>query len=177
MNKQDHRIDILEHLEQGIALMDQSLEVLFLNRKFKRLLVTYFRTQDMPRTIVEQVRSLGNRNKAIIKLESDSASQFFLTVKPFTVHKSGFYLLTLHKKQIRKVDLFKTLQSEYRITVEQFKIITYLCQGFNNKEIARLCAIKPRTVKYHLSHLYDIFYVSNRTEFINKVKEVETDTF
>ncbi len=169
--------DILEHLEQGIALINQSFEIVFLNRKFKRLILKHFHTHDIPEMVLEHVRSLGNRKRAIIKLEPETAPQFFLTIKSFTVGNAVFYLLTLHKKKLRKVDLFTTLQSEYKVSVEQFKIITYLCKGFNNKEIARLCNIKPRTVKYHLSHLYKTFYVSNRTEFLNKIKEVENETF
>ncbi len=170
-------MEILEHLEQGIALTDQSFEIIVSNRKFKRIISKYFHTQDLPEVIAASIRSLGNKKRALIKLGSQTASQFFLTVLSFADGNSVYYLLTLHKKQLRKVDLFKTLQSEYKVSVEQFKIITYLCKGFNNKEIARLCTIKPRTVKYHLSHLYTAFYVSNRTEFLNKIKEIENETF
>ena len=85
--------------------------------------------------------------------------------------------MTLNKRRLRKMDLFKILKSEFKISLNEFKIISYLSKGFSNNEIARLANLKTCNVKYHLSHLYDTFYVSNRTEFLNKVTEIENGMF
>ncbi len=166
--------DILEHLEQGVALADNSLKIVFSNRKFQRLISACFGTEQSAE-LSKYIRSLGNRKRAVFRIEPKTNSQFFLVIKTFREGKDKFYLLTLNKKRLRKIDLFKALQSEYKISLDQFKIITYLSKGFNNNEIARLCDLKTCNVKYHLTHLYDTFYVSNRTEFLNKVKELEND--
>jgi DNA-binding CsgD family transcriptional regulator len=168
--------DILEHLEQGVALADSSFKIVFSNRKFERLMPLCFGTGQSAE-LSKYIRSLGNRKRAVVRIEPKTDSEFFLVIKPFRSGKNRFYLLTLNKKRLRKIDLFKALQSEYKISLTQFKIITYLSKGFNNNEIARLCNLKTCNVKYHLSHLYDTFYVSNRTEFLNKVKEVENGVF
>lgn len=168
--------NIFEHLEQGIALVDGSLKIVFSNRKFERLALKCFGTKQSAE-LSKHIRSLGSRKRAVVRIEAKKDSQFFLTIKAFRSRKNKFYLLTLHKKRQRKIDLFKALQSEYKVSLNEFRIITYLSKGFNNGEIARLCNLKTCNVKYHLSHLYDIFYVSSRTEFLNKVKEIENGVF
>ena len=112
-----------------------------------------------------------------MRIQPNPHSQFFLIIKAVTVGKNKFYLITLNKRRLRKMDLFKILKSEYKISLNEFKIIKYLSKGFSNSEIARLANLKTCNVKYHLSHLYDTFYVSNRTEFLNKVKEIENGMF
>ena len=168
--------DILEHLEQGIALVNSSFKIVFSNRKFERLALKCFKTEQSAE-LSKHIHSLGSRKRAVVRIEPKTNSQFFLTIKTFRDGKDKFYLLTLHKKRLRKIDLFKVLQSEYRISMDEFRIITYLSKGFNNSEIAQLANLKTCNVKYHLSHLYDTFYVSNRTEFLNKVKEIENGVF
>ncbi len=167
---------ILEHLEQGVALVDSSLKIMFANRKFERLAPVCFGTTQ-PYELSKYISSLGNRKRVVVRIESKTDSKFFLVIKVFRSGKDKFYLLTLNKKRLRRIDLFKALQSEYKISLDQFKIITYLSKGFNNDEIARLCNLKTCNVKYHLSHLYRTFYVSNRMEFINRINEVENGVF
>ena len=177
MHAQDYITDILEHLEQGIALADQSLKIVSSNRRFKTLTLKYFDTNDLFTTIAKHIRSIGAKQRIVVKLEGKTGLQFYLTVKQVVIRRNRFYLLTLHKKRVRKIDLFKLLQSEYKISKEQFNIITYLAKGLTNNEIARLCNLKPCNVKYHLSHVYNTFYVSNRTELLNKIREIENEVF
>ncbi|MGC8901625.1 MAG: LuxR C-terminal-related transcriptional regulator [bacterium] len=177
MRRQDYTINILEHLEQGIALVDQSFKIVSSNRRFKILIQKHFDANNLFDMLGENIRDIGDKKRIIVKLEGKTGLQFYLIVKHVVIRRNRFYLLTLHKKRVRKIDLFKLFQSEYKISKEQFNIITYLAKGFTNNEIARLCNLKPCNVKYHLSHLYNTFYVSNRTELLNKVRELENEVF
>ena len=168
--------DIIEHLEQGIALLDSSLRIVFSNHRFDRLFHICF-GKDGKNTLSGYINGLGSRKRAVIRIERNSGPQFFMVIKAFMVANNKVYLLTLNKRRLRKIDLFKALQYEYKISLNDFKILTYLGKGFNNNEIAQLCEMKTCNVKYHLSHLYDKFYVANRTEFLNKVKEIESGVF
>ena len=174
--KDECPIDILEYLEQGIALVDSSFNVVLENRRFENLFHKCFGT-DRSAVLSEYINRMGRRKRAVMRIQHNQDSQFFLMIKEVTTDKNTFYLLSLNKRRLRKMDLFKILRSEYKISLNEFKIITYLSKGFSNGEIARLAHLSTCNVKYHLSHLYDTFYVSNRTEFLNKVKEIENGMF
>ncbi len=169
-------IDILEYLEQGVALVDSSFNVVLENSRFEHLFNKCFGT-DRSAVLSKYIHNMGMRKRAVMRIQSNHDSQFFLMIKVVTIGKNKFYLMTLTKRRLRKMDLFKILKSEYKISLNEFKIISYLSKGFSNNEIARLANLKTCNVKYHLSHLYDTFYVSNRTEFLNKVKELENGVF
>lgn len=51
-----------------------------------------------------------------------------------------------------------------RLTPRQVKVLRCLAMGMTNKEIARRLAITDRTVKMHLSTIYPILGVHNRTQ-------------
>ena len=167
---------IIEHLEQGIALLDSSLRIVFSNHRFDRLFHICF-GKDGNNVLSDYINGLGSKKRAVIRIERNPNTQFFMVIKTFMVASNEVYLLTLNKRRMRKIDLFKVLQAEYEISLNDFNILTYLGKGFNNNEIAQLCKMKTCNVKYHLSRLYDKFYVSNRTEFLNKVKEIENGVF
>lgn len=160
-------------MEQGIALVDGSFAILFANRRFERFAAECLRADQPSYALSKHIRGMRGKRRAVIRLESKGGRQFFLVIKSFKVKKDRFYLIVLNKRRPRKMDLFNILQSEYDVTKEQFEIIGYLSKGLYNEEIAHQCNIKLCNVKYHLSHLYDIFYVSNRMELLNKIKEIE----
>ena len=45
-------------------------------------------------------------------------------------------------------------------------MLTYLCQGYANKEIARLIDMSPDTVKYRLKSLYKKLGVTKRRDAV-----------
>ena len=52
----------------------------------------------------------------------------------------------------------------YGLTPREREVITAIVAGFSNKEIAQKFAISERTVKHHLSNIFDKVGVSNRLE-------------
>jgi two-component system, NarL family, response regulator LiaR len=51
-----------------------------------------------------------------------------------------------------------------RLTERQRDVLSLLCKGFSNPEIANYVGISRRTVKGYVSQLFLIYGVSNRTE-------------
>jgi DNA-binding NarL/FixJ family response regulator len=45
-------------------------------------------------------------------------------------------------------------------------VLSYLCEGFSNKEIALALEISPRTVQKHLERVYQVLGVESRAEAI-----------
>ena len=54
------------------------------------------------------------------------------------------------------------LQRRYQITPRELQIAKFVCQGFNNEQIARALRIKHGTVKTHLRNVYRRVRVRNK---------------
>jgi DNA-binding NarL/FixJ family response regulator len=66
---------------------------------------------------------------------------------------------------LQKADAPRELPSEtYHITAREREVITAIVEGFTNREIAERYKISERTVKHHLSNIFDKVGVSNRLE-------------
>ncbi len=64
------------------------------------------------------------------------------------------------------------LQLPRLLTEKQAEVVRYLANGCGNKQIAEFMQVQPRTVKEWLTELYRIFYVSNRTELVGRLNEI-----
>jgi DNA-binding NarL/FixJ family response regulator len=54
-------------------------------------------------------------------------------------------------------------------------ILSLVCKGLRNSEIASLVGVTERTVKWHMSRLFQQFEVTNRTELAGHVAANETE--
>ena len=52
------------------------------------------------------------------------------------------------------------------LTVRQIEVLTFLCQGKGNKEIASDFGLSEKTVKTHLSAIFKVLRVVNRTQAV-----------
>jgi DNA-binding CsgD family transcriptional regulator len=58
------------------------------------------------------------------------------------------------------------------LTERQAEVLQYLENGCSNKQIAEYMGVQPRTVKEWLTDLYRVFFVSNRTELVGRLNEI-----
>ena len=66
---------------------------------------------------------------------------------------------------LQKADMPRERPEEtYRLTAREREVINAIVEGFTNKEIAVRYKISERTVKHHLSNIFDKVGVSNRLE-------------
>ncbi len=61
---------------------------------------------------------------------------------------------------------FSTQRKLPPVSRRESEIVSLVCQGFRNKEIAAKLFIAEDTVKSHLSHIYDKFGVSDRMHLV-----------
>ena len=75
-----------------------------------------------------------------------------------------------------KVDITKTDNDSERnkklelLTVRENEIVTYVCAGKSNKEIADILFISQNTVRNHIYNIYKKVGVKNKIELINALK-------
>jgi len=60
-----------------------------------------------------------------------------------------------------------------RLTSRQRQVVQYMADGFSNQQIADQLGLSLSTVKGHVSTLFDLFCVDNRTQCITRAKEYE----
>jgi two-component system, NarL family, response regulator LiaR len=62
---------------------------------------------------------------------------------------------------------------QYGISAREYDVLTLICEGYSNQEIADKLFISIHTVKTHSSNLYMKLGVKRRTQAIQKSKELE----
>ena len=71
------------------------------------------------------------------------------------------------------VDKLRNLCARFTPPVElsrrEYEIVATLLQGLSNKEIASALYISERTVKNHLTHIYNKFEVESRSQLFNRI--------
>jgi PAS domain S-box-containing protein len=71
----------------------------------------------------------------------------------------------------REVKELKQLKTFYKFTRREADTIQCIINGFANKEIADFLGIAERTVKAHLTHIYDKCGVSNKGQLFSLLKD------
>ena len=65
------------------------------------------------------------------------------------------------------------LKLERPLTERQIEVLQYLRNGCTNRKIAEYMCVQPRTVKDWLKQLFLLFFVSNRTELVARVIDLD----
>ncbi len=141
----------------------------------------------MPRldglSALQRIRSEGLGTKVIILTVSEDETSHVLAMKygaAGIVRKSmatNFLVEGIRRVQQGEVCLddkamalvlrkFSTQRKLPPVSRRESEIVSLVCQGFRNKEIAAKLFIAEDTVKSHLSHIYDKFGVSDRMHLV-----------
>ena len=62
------------------------------------------------------------------------------------------------------------LLKQFRLSERETSIVTYLIQGYSNKEIGKLLFISELTVKTHVRNIYQKLHINSRVDLVNLVK-------
>lgn len=93
-----------------------------------------------------------------------------------TVLKGGVYLPRNLPKQLSPIVSLnkdkKNEVSELSLTRRQKEVISLLAEGKTNRLIGEQLGLSERTIKVHITKIYRLLNVSNRTEALNKVRKL-----
>lgn len=67
-------------------------------------------------------------------------------------------------------EAWEAFAKEYKLTSRELELLTNVCKGLSNPDIAKKLFISESTVKQHLSHIYKKTNVKNRYELMQKIK-------
>ncbi|MBN1523019.1 MAG: hypothetical protein JW904_00940 [Spirochaetales bacterium] len=73
----------------------------------------------------------------------------------------------------KEVRGFERLKSVYRLSSREIEVVRCVMTGNTNKEIATRLFISERTVKAHLTHIYNKMGIDNKVQMLNVVFEGE----
>jgi DNA-binding NarL/FixJ family response regulator len=79
------------------------------------------------------------------------------------------YIIRIPRVQFEEYDLNGTPELVKPLTSRQSMILQLIRAGKQNKEIAELLHIAVRTVKYHISHLFNRFGVDSRVGLLRPI--------
>jgi NarL family two-component system response regulator YdfI len=89
----------------------------------------------------------------------------------FSVVRDGFNDLLGVLVLGREVKEVKQLKTFYELTGRELDTIQGIINGFANKEIANFLGIVERTVKAHLTNIYNKLGISNKVQLFSLLRE------
>ena len=78
-------------------------------------------------------------------------------------------IVLVREEVLRDVDVFKTLNAQYRITRREFQILSSLRLGKTNRQIAGDLGLAEGTVARHVHRMLERFGAPNRTRLVDLV--------
>jgi DNA-binding CsgD family transcriptional regulator len=175
--------DIIENINDVIILLDNKLNIMTINNKAGKLLncsLSDIKSNNLSKIVLENI-SLQNEINKMINDDYDSFSTrvHFISNDNFNIlidarfkivnDKFGdFFGILIIGNEVKEL---KQLKSYYKITDREAHVIQHIVNGITNKEIAKNIGTSERTVKAHISSIYDKFGVDNRAQLLGILKE------
>jgi DNA-binding NarL/FixJ family response regulator len=120
-----------------------------------------------PGTAVVVLTSFSDRERILAALDAGAAGYLLKDVEPDelarAIHAAARGQSPLHPRAARElIDQRQELGPQ--LTAREEEVLTLLAHGLPNKLIARRLAISERTVKGHLTHVFERIGVTDRTQ-------------
>jgi DNA-binding NarL/FixJ family response regulator len=120
-----------------------------------------------PATAVVVLTSFSDRERILAALDAGAAGYLLKDVEPDelarAIHAAARGQSPLHPRAARElIDQRQELGPQ--LTAREEEVLTLLAHGLPNKLIARRLAISERTVKGHLTHVFERIGVTDRTQ-------------
>lgn len=174
---------IIGSINESIILLDSSLKIITVNNKTKQLLdikENHLINNDIS-LIIHESKELKDEIK---KLFQGEYSDFSCRVN-FQNHDNRKILMDIKTSIIKdkfndvigiliigyEVKEIKQLKTLYQITDREVNVIQHIITGSTNKEIAEDLGIVERTIKAHLTNIYNKLGVDNRMQLLHLLKD------
>jgi two-component system, NarL family, nitrate/nitrite response regulator NarL len=163
-------LEVISKVKPDILLLDlampklSGIEVLRKLSRARLAMKTIMLTAAIDQQQITEALRLGARGVVM----KESATQ--LLVKSIQCVLDGQYWVGRDNVSgliaaLQKADIPREAPAEtYHLTAREREVINAIVEGFTNKEIASRYKISERTVKHHLSNIFDKVGVSNRLE-------------
>ena len=109
------------------------------------------------------LRRAGQRNAAAARLTQASAAFEHLGARPY-LERSDRELAACGRRHASR-----TQAAGSTLTAQELAVARLATKGLSNKQIARELIISPKTVEYHLGHVYTKLQVSSRVQLTHQL--------
>lgn len=120
------------------------------------------------KVMVMDVRKNKNLFLELVKLGVDGyilnildKEEFIYIVKRIMMGKKFYDSELLQESIENQIDA-----TNVKLTQREFSVLTYVCKGFSNKEIAKALAVTDYTIKKHVSSILHKLHLKNRQDII-----------
>jgi DNA-binding CsgD family transcriptional regulator len=165
---------ILENMETGFVVLDQSLDALACNRRARIFLKKF----DLPPDVRDVARRMLNAEAvstfeqlfpgevSLKKKLKGSPSNWTFWLNLFRGSKPYIVIFIVEHAFSDTVDL-NAERRKFRLTRRETDVLRRVVNGMTNDEIAEDLGISEQTIKDHLSRIYEKFEVGSKLELLN----------
>jgi DNA-binding CsgD family transcriptional regulator len=174
---------IIANINESIILLDKSLKIITINDKTKKLL-----NKNEDQLIKKDISIIIHESKQLIgeinNLYHEEFTDFSCRVN-FLKKEDQNILMDIKTSIIKdkftdvigiliighEVKEMKQLRTIYQITDRESNVIQHILTGSTNKDIADDLGITERTIKTHLTNIYNKLGVDNRMQLLHLLKD------
>ncbi len=171
--------EIISNIDESIILLDNSLKIIVMNKKSEDIFQYTqgkFKGEYFSKIIFEQENVLNEINKLYngecksvsfwVNFKSNDNSKVMMDIKISLVKDKfndniGFLVIGKEVKSIRH------LKTMYKISDREVEVIRHIINGSTNKEIGKEIGITLRTVKAHITNIYNKLGVNNKSHLLS----------
>ena len=174
--------DIASNIDESIILLDEQLHILSINTKTEILIekksakiigkefsAIFSQHEKIYSEIQEMLKGNASDFSCRVDYKKTNDTSVFMDAK-FSIVRDRFNDVLGVLVLGREVKELKQLKTFYRLTRREADIIQCIINGFANKEIAGFLGIAERTVKTHLTNIYNKLEVGNKVQLFSLLK-------
>jgi DNA-binding CsgD family transcriptional regulator len=173
--------EILQNIDEFVALIDNKMNIIYANEKIINSLYLDKNKGYLPENIFMNSERIMEESSKLIKNGSGSFScrlnlngpeeSLVLADARFTAVKDRFGDVTGVLMIGREVKELKQFRTDYNLTDRETKILEQILNGRINREISDSLGIAERTVKLHITAIFEKLGVENRTQLFAYLKK------
>ena len=175
--------EIFSNIDDLVILFDMDMRVLEMNKKTQNCLNEAIGNSLHVSSLVKEYFDLSEKIKKLklyqlhlftMKMHLYCENNTLLVDARFSLLKDKYndeIGVLMSAKEVKEV---MAIKNELNLTERQTVIINHLLTGKSAREIASLLSITERTVKAHITTIYNKLGINNRIELFNVIKEFST---
>jgi len=157
---------LLDNMESYVVIFDAAINHIEMNKKASTLgmldFKSFFFTQ-FTGDLIKMSRKISiptNTGTRLLEYRVNTIRDSYNDI-------AGFVLIA------EEIEALSGMQSKYKITVREFDVIKMIVSGCNNNEIAEKLFISLRTVKTHITNIYQKIGVNNKVQLLAILSQYE----